>query len=198
MVPLRGPHEWGTTTISQGTADVEIVRLHADPETKASVSLVRFPPGWQRPVDGHYGVHEEIVIVDGQLELTGVTYRPGDYGFVPKGGLRSMTTTPEGCVALAWFSGVPTWTSSSDDDPKGERCHATLADLRVGAPGLLLRQSGEGTCWLASGIADGAVADVDTENVDLTAWTWAWTDAGESLPPVAGPVLVRRWSADPG
>ena len=198
MVPLRGPHEWATTTIAHGTADVEIVRLHADPDMRTSVSLVRFPPGWQRSIDGHYDVHEEIVIIDGQLELTGVTYGPSDYGFVPMGGLRRETATPEGCIALAWFGGVPAWTSSPDDDPQGECCHVALGDLHAGAPGRLLRQSGEGSCWLTSGTADGAVADVDTEIVDLTAWAWAWTSVGDTLPPIAGPVLVRRWSSDPG
>ena len=59
---LAGPVEMVATAIPLSSPDVQIARLHVDPEVKSSTSLVRFPGVWSRSVDCFYAVHEEIIV----------------------------------------------------------------------------------------------------------------------------------------
>ena len=75
------PGAWQDLVIPGSEVPVQVWRLHAG-ENKASVSLVRFPAGWQRPAAGHYPVADEFVVLECSVEV-GETYRAGDYAYVP-------------------------------------------------------------------------------------------------------------------
>ena len=188
------------TTIPHGTMPVEIVRLHVDPATKSSTSLVRFPAGWERPVDGNYAVDEEIVVLDGELIVTGVSYTPGVYGWIPKGGLRRASATPMGCVALAWVSGIPAWTSTSDDLATSASARADLTTIRsgttpspFGSMGRRLRESDAGACWFVDGPAQHRASN-DTEVFDVQRRQWCRIDAGNEPPDWTGRLVVRSFN----
>lgn len=53
---------WTPVSIPGAADPVHLVRLHAGPVTRASVSLVRFPAGWSRPGTGRCTCAEEIVV----------------------------------------------------------------------------------------------------------------------------------------
>jgi hypothetical protein len=192
-IDLLGDLAWETTVIPGGTGPVEIVRLWADPIRRSSIGFVRFPAGWERPTDGHYPVDEELVVLDGELHLTGTVYRAGEYGWVPGGGLRRATATPTGCLALAYFSGIPMWVESGEDRPWEPRQQLKLASVPSG----LLRRSSTGSCEFHDGLGPEVVAAADhprevvTVGLDGLRWTWQLIGAGEPLPSLQGRCLLR-------
>ncbi|MFI6603393.1 hypothetical protein ACIBHX_44765 [Nonomuraea sp. NPDC050536] len=59
-----------------------------------ATSLVRFPTGWRRTRPGHYLAGEELLVLAGSLEISGITYTPGDHAWLPSGTLQHSSTTP--------------------------------------------------------------------------------------------------------
>ena len=200
VIDCSGEPAYEATTIPHATMAVEILRLHVDPVAKSSTSLVRFPAGWERPVDGNYSVDEEILVLDGELIVTGVSYTPGVYGWIARGGLRRLSATPTGCVALAWFSGIPTWSSTADDLATTPSVRIDLNNARpgsspspFGAMGRRIRESTAGSCWSVSGPPHHR-ASSDTEVFDLKDRRWCRVDAGETPPLWPGRLLVRSFN----
>lgn len=187
-VALLGRHDWGSTTIPGSAPEVAILRLHVDPTTRASTSLVRFPAGWARPGIGHYPVGEEILVLDGELVVSGVRYRAGDYGWLPPYARRAASATPTGALCLAWFSGPPVWTPGEAEWAAGPGRQVALA--AAGADPLRTDLG-----W--SGVLAGVPPDAGpVEVVTLADWTWR-VAAGEAAaeaaaPGVAGTVFLRR------
>ena len=65
----------------------------------------RFPAGFTRPVAGGYQVPEEFLVIEGELVVSGTTYRRGDLTYVPARHLRTDMSSADGCTVLAWFGG---------------------------------------------------------------------------------------------
>ncbi|MGW4802319.1 hypothetical protein ACWEPC_58900, partial [Nonomuraea sp. NPDC004297] len=78
-------------------------------------TLVRFPPGWTRHERGHYLAGEEFVLLAGELRVSGVTYLPGQHGWLPAGTLRHSCAAPGGALAFTSFDGQPTWVRGERD-----------------------------------------------------------------------------------
>lgn len=176
-----------TVTIAGSADPVRLARLHADPDTGAGVSLVRFPPTWTRPTTGHYSCAEEILVLDGTLVVSGVTYRAGDYGYLPPYAARTASATPGGCLALAWFSARPAWTEGTAED------RVTHAG-RAGDPRGQRRPRRPDVVGEAAVLDEVPQAvDVRTELVSTSSWQWALVHPGDPLPALPGPVLVRSW-----
>jgi hypothetical protein len=184
VVDLRGGGlRWRRMTIPGSTPDIELVRLHVDAARWASVSLVRFPPGWTRPGVGHYPCAELFVVLDGVLEVTGVSYPPGWYGYLPARFARADSRSVAGCLAVGWFSGPPIWSPGA---PPG------------------VESPGRGRLGEDSPPADGGASGMDTAPAGPVAvptellWAdsgrWCLLPAGATPPRLPGPVLVRPWS----
>lgn len=116
IVHLDRVDSWLDVPIPGSAPPVRLHRLHADEETGASVSLVRFPAGWSRPVTGFYSVAEEFVVIEGAIRV-GRTYRAGDYAYLPPRTIRSASASESGALVLAWFSGAPAWTEGLPETP---------------------------------------------------------------------------------
>jgi hypothetical protein len=181
-VNLLGPLDWATTPVPLGTPDVQIARLRVDPVTKASTSLVRFPAGWTRSVDVFYAVDEELVVIEGELIVSGVSYTAGQYGFIPAGSLRRMSATPTGCLALAHFAGIPA--ALTEEQAATHDVGPTLRlDLSSHSAGMEDTGHGRGRTlrtrsYGSAMLVDGGVSNTEglTELLDLS--TWDWTDVG--------------------
>jgi hypothetical protein len=188
---LGGELDWATTMIPGGTGPVDIVRLWADPVRRSSIAYVRFPAGWERRSDGRYDVDEELIVVSGELHLTGTVYGAGEYGWVPGGALRRATATPTGCLALAYFSGVPNWMDGEEDVPWQPRHHEVLATASAGG----LRTSPTGSCKLVDGL-EATTAEVPCDVITVghknADWSWQLVSAGATLPLVSQRCLVRE------
>lgn len=202
-ISLTGPLDWGKTAIPGGTPEVDICRLRVDPVTKASTSLVRFPAGWSRSADVFYAVDEEIVILDGELLVSGVSYTEGQYGFIPAGSLRRASATPDGCLALAHFAGIPAAMSMENaaETEVGPTIRLDLGTHHAGTTsgpfgvGQRLRSRDYGDCWLVSGATSLASMTGATEALSIdNAWMWIdLTSDGDVLADAteSGRYLVR-------
>lgn len=69
--------------------------------------ILHYPAGWSRATPHHVDVHEEILVLEGSLEINGRTYGPYCYANLPAGYDRSAATSPNGAVVLTMFSSEP-------------------------------------------------------------------------------------------
>lgn len=198
---LTGELDWAPTPIPAGTPDVQIARLFvANPTTKASTSLVRFPAGWTRGVDVFYAVDEEIVVLEGELIVSGVSYAAGQYGFIPAGSLRRSSATPTGCLALAHFGGIPGALTKEQVSVMAvgptvrHDLHAYgvgVGSLCLGTSGVRLRSSSTGTCDFVEGELKSQAAVASCEVLDLHTWTLTLVEKGDSISLPPSRYLVR-------
>ena len=91
---------WESAGLS-GFEGGRIKRLSDDPEDGSFSSVLQLPAGWSRQ-DQPLAVDEEIYVLDGDLEIGGVTYMDNAYGFLAAGtetnGLKALTD-----VTLLYF-----------------------------------------------------------------------------------------------
>jgi hypothetical protein len=140
--------EWGLFPIPASSGPVGLRVLHRDPDGGLCL-LVRFPAGWERPGPGSYDAAEEVLFLAGELEMGGVRYRAGDYGWLPGFGPRGVTRTDCGALAAAWFSGPNRWTEGPPvRPPDSTAIHTTWTSAPHGPTpfggnlGRLLRKEG--------------------------------------------------------
>ncbi len=190
-------YDWRAVEIPGGTIAVSLVRLAIDRQSLVSQSLVQFPPGWARPNPGWYSADEEFLILEGVLNMSGATYRAGDYAYIPASYVRSASTTPEGSLILAWFSGKALWSEATDHGPgySADRLvQATWADLpdQTGPAGVgrRLRAEDDRSTWVLTG-ALPAVAPAALDLFSIRDHTWAQTQPGDPIPDLSPPVFAR-------
>lgn len=188
LIDLRSADlPWRLVAIGGASTDVELARLHVDPTTRASSSLVRFPAGWTRPGTGHYPCAEELLVLDGAIRVSGVDYNAGDYGYLPPYVTRSASGSAAGCLAVAWFSGAPAWIVGIAEDLGGDTVrHGPASGCRRPAG-----QDVQGTAYVGA-VAPSEVAAVDIELVTLDG-RWTLVPAGVVPPALGREALVRRW-----
>lgn len=113
VAPLDPDLPWARYSIPGSRPPVSLLHLEIEDGSGASTSLVRFPPGWARSGPGHYACGEEFVVLAGGLSACGLAFAAGDHGWIPAATGRGESGSPAGALALAHFTGVPTW----HDDP---------------------------------------------------------------------------------
>jgi hypothetical protein len=184
-IDLRtGDLPWRLMTIPDSTPDVSLCRLHVEPRTKASVAVVRFPPGWARAGVGHYRCAEQFVVLSGRLEVSGIVYVEGEYGYLPARAARSASRAPGGCLAVAWFSGPPAWAAGPAlAAPAEPALHGRVGDPPGGVGG-----GAEGRDR-----APAAPVEATTELLWSESGRWCLLPSGATPPSIPGPVLIRRW-----
>ncbi len=195
-VALRHEHEWLTIPIPLADPVVEMIRLHVDPEVSSSSALVRFPSGWNRATPCRYSVDEEVVMLDGELHISGCVIPRGSYAFIPTGVLRFASLTPVRSLALAWFSGPTGATDDAVDLPVVVIDLATAELDRLsplGGRGRLLRTSANGTCWLVESIGENVLAPADAavEVCEFSSGAWSRAEPSTPLNAAAGRSIVR-------
>lgn len=188
-IRLRDEQPWDEMTIPGSDRPVRIRRLHLDAETKATVSLVQFPPGWSRPGVGHYTCAEEFSVLSGELTVSGATHVPGDHVYIPPREIRFGSVTDIGCRALAFFSAPPRWVEGAPEEPADHpgRHGAPAGVLRVPRPGV------QGGSELLSREL-GSILTADADVLSLASAEWAWVPAGSAPPSLRPPLLLRSWS----
>lgn len=179
---------WRSMTLPDASPAVELHRLFLDAATRTTVSLVRFPPGWQRAVTGHYDVGEEFVLLSGDLTVSGVAYAAGDWAWLPPSSVRSASASRTGALALALFTGVPSW--SPHAPPSGSGVKSLRG--KVTAPALLRPDENQGWTDVVKP-APARAGDVSLDVLWPASAMWATAAPGESLPPLPGLAVVRHW-----
>lgn len=178
QVDLTDDQPWRPVPMPGSEQPLEIVRL-ASPRERLTIHA-RFSAGFERPVAGGYAVSEEFLVLDGELEISGSTYRTGDLVVVPAWNQRSGMRSPRGARVLAWFGGPADFLPAAELRACEE--NVTVAHPDRTSAGAVTTSS-VGT-WSAAELPDGdGVLELVT--ADRTSWR-----RGEVSP---GPGdLVRR------
>ena len=192
---------WGSFEIPDGSEPVSVYRLRTEPDTRALTLLVRFPAGWNRMVPGYYEAAEDVVFLEGELEINGVTYRNGDWAYFPAGAVRRAMVSTTGALALARFDGAPRWIRSDVPagtdkprrvrlEPVGERAPSPLGS----GTGWILRATDDEQTWFTEPPVEGTPAKNATELFDIASRVWTWVPEGEPLPGATGLCFCRIFS----
>lgn len=190
--------DWQPFDIPDGTQPVQMAQLRYERDTRALTVFVRFPKGWQRPVTGFYEAAEDVLFLDGTLEMDGIAYAAGDWAYVPAYKARAGSIAHTDVLALARFSAAPRWHIGDGDpiEPSAHRRFAPTGDpisfplgtawpMRLGAPDSTL---------LIDAPESGAPSPIDVELFDLDARVWTFVPAGTPLPAMTGPCFCRTFS----
>jgi hypothetical protein len=194
---LPSDYDWREATIPGGSSPVTLARLSLDRQSGATQSLVRFPAGWTRPVSGWYSADEEILIIEGSLQMSGVAHRTGDYAYVPASYLRSSTSTEDGCLVLAWFSGKPIWQEDSAHGPgydPARLVEVTWSELPIQSGpcgyGRCVREEGTASSWILTG-EEPIRASSPVDLFSLTDRTWTQVQAATEITNMTRPLFAR-------
>jgi hypothetical protein len=189
---------WRTITLDDSAPPVGFARLDGDRASGAFAALVRFPAGWTRPGTGRYAVDEELLVLEGELRMSGVAYRVDDYAHLPAGYVRAGSAAPREALVIAFFSGPADWirlpevgTARSPVAPIAWRAVAPRASLVAASARPLREADGEST-WLVDGpFEPRAPRDMRIQLFSLPARSWANVEPGQSLPALEPPCLCR-------
>jgi hypothetical protein len=194
IVRLDDRPDWRPFDIPDSTPSVSMVSLRAEKETRALSLFVRFPPGWQRPVTGYYEAAEDVLFLSGELEMDGLTYRAGDYAYIPAGKSRAGSSANGEVIALAKFCGPARWHQGAGD-PSETALHLGIDSIEATEPSPLgagrARVLRAGAAWIVETVDAGAPSPIDCELFSLGERAWTWAGKGEPLPDYSGPCFCR-------
>ncbi len=88
-----------------GRKDVSAKRLSIDGETGAATCIVRYPAGWSRTSGEYLTTDEEFYVLDGEIEINGISYGADTFAHLPEGHLRKSASSKGGAVLLTFFDG---------------------------------------------------------------------------------------------
>ena len=86
----------GKRVVRRRAADVETKILSIDSINAESSALVRYPKGWKQTAPEHLLADEEILVLDGAIEIAGVEYSRHCYAYLPSGYLRPSASSKNG------------------------------------------------------------------------------------------------------
>ncbi|MFC6152359.1 hypothetical protein [Nocardioides yefusunii] len=172
--------------IAGAPGKVRMSMLNVDEARGIRSVLVAFPDGWRREATGTQPAGEELVVVRGALTLSGNEAAPGRFLHVTPRALRSNTFTAVGTRAVVWFTGAGGGWVEGDELVAGT---VTLTEVGDG----FVREPVEGLHGRVEfdAFVSGKVFDTDVEVVWFESASYAKVAAGQTVPPVAGPALVR-------
>ena len=191
--------EWHSAPMPGSNGPVELARLPQF-DDQAFRAFVRFPAGWARPGAGHYAVPEEFLILDGDLSLNGITWKTGGYAWIPARRVRSGSSSAGGCLAFAWFGGMPRWVAGEPAAPTSEAevsfmhwCEAPQRAMDENLNARELRGGTEHATWLVEQATSDMVRKLGASHEALCLRDRAWTYDGPIAPSIGdtGAWLVR-------
>ena len=194
----QGEPAWRTIKIEDGAPPVGFARLEGDRASGAFAALVRFPAGWTRPGTGRYSVDEELLVLEGELRMSGVAYRIDDYAHLPGGYVRAVSTTPRDTLVIAFFSGPADWIRLRDAEPTGTPVPPIAWRQVAPQPSPVaerarpLRAGAAESTWLVDGPLElRAPHDTRIQLFSLPTRSWANVEPGGSIPTLRLPCLCR-------
>ncbi|HYJ70506.1 MAG TPA: hypothetical protein VEX15_22870 [Nocardioidaceae bacterium] len=177
QIDLREPDQpWQSVPMPGASHDLDLVPLESDGD--ALTMLGRFPAGFGRAVPCGYLVAEDLVVLDGRLELEGRTYGPATLVHIPARFIRTSMATPDGCLVLAWFSGPAIICSVAELRPVVATGIRSVDLAAVDAETVF--ETGASRWRVVS--ASGWPSAADGVDLDLTAWARAGADWSGELP----------------
>ncbi|TIC88032.1 DUF4437 domain-containing protein [Nocardioides sp. GY 10113] len=180
---------WVEHHIAGADEPARIALLRADADRGTRTVMVRFPDGWTRAAVGNQPAGEEMVVLEGELRLSGLVGDATRMLVVEPKATRSATSTADGTRAVVWFSGAGGGWEDGEADDAGAITGLELADgaTRSARPGLV------GTVEVLAGAA-GRVFEVDVDVLWPDARQWAFVPAGTAAPAVEGLAIIHTWA----
>jgi hypothetical protein len=108
---------WRDAAAADGPPGTGVRVLSVDDETGAATMIVRYPPGWARSGPEHLTADEELVVLEGELELNGLVYAAPSYAFLPAGHVRRASGAPRGALVLAFYESEPRLVAGEASQP---------------------------------------------------------------------------------
>lgn len=97
---------WQSGDLGGARPGVQFKQLSVDADNGACSLLVRYPAGW-RGAGGPLAVDDEFLVLEGSLEIGDRDYAQLSYAHLPAGFDPGAWRSPDGAVALEFFSGRP-------------------------------------------------------------------------------------------
>lgn len=178
--------EWRRVPMPGSNGDIELVPLACAPG--CFTILGRFAPGFERLTLGGFRCSEEFLVLEGELELEGITYVCGDLTVVPAHLLRTEMRSPRGCLLLAWFGGPADFRAPDElDGPDG--ADGAVVSARTSDRTVSLPCSPVGAWTRGPAVHDDVVDVIDPE---LGSWQRGPADAA------AGALVRHDLAGDAG
>ena len=114
-------HQWlpfEPRVLPHARPDLDARVLSRDTESGACSLILRYPAGWSRAAEC-LAVDEELLVLEGALEIGDVSYQRHDYAHLPRGLGRAGMHSGNGALVLTFFSAaaVARRADTSDYDP---------------------------------------------------------------------------------
>ncbi|MBM9459197.1 hypothetical protein JK386_04730 [Nocardioides sp. zg-536] len=185
---LDGDLTWGVHQIAGAEEPARIAMLRADAARGTRTVLVAFPDGWRRDATGNQPAGEEMVVLSGEVRMSGLSCGAGEALVAEPHVTRSATSTDDGTRAVVFFSGAGGgWAEGEAEVPgKVEVLPVEPGVVRGATAGLV------GTLEVRADVA-GAVLAADADVLWPQARQWAFVPAGATVPDVAGLAVVHLW-----
>ena len=95
--------------------------LSRDEQSGATSNMVRYPAGWSRGEPEHLNADEELLVLEGDLEINGVSYTELCYAHLPAGHTRRSAASNSGAIVLTFVSGTPATRAGEGPNDDAER-----------------------------------------------------------------------------
>ena len=112
---------WQSGLYGSGRDDVSSKVLSIDEAGTDSTCLIRYPAGWRRDDIEHLTAHEEFLVLDGAITISGRTYNKHTYGFLPANYPRERAYSADGAVLLTMFYDLPETVTGAPSSAFDER-----------------------------------------------------------------------------
>lgn len=73
--------------------------------TRAVTVMFAFPAGWSMDKPHYLNSDQELLVLSGEIEISGVAYREGDYAYLPSGYARHRLRSTHGATVLTYYEG---------------------------------------------------------------------------------------------
>lgn len=162
--------------------------LWAESEKGLRTVLIDFPAGWRRDAVGHQPAQEELLVVSGFVEVSGLKATEGQLLLGVPYATRAATVTPESTRVLAWFTGeAGGWREGPAEPPR----EMEVLDLQPG----MVRPAKDGLRGSVQVLTELQGESFDAE-ADLY-WPgeniWMHLPSGARAPQKKGSVVVKFW-----
>ena len=97
---------WQKKSLWNDDCKLDVRILSQDDRTHASSLLLRYPAGFCEPI-GCLDADEELLVLDGDLEIGGKDYRAYSYGHLPSGYDGGIRRSQNGAIVLTFYSQAP-------------------------------------------------------------------------------------------
>lgn len=179
---------WNEHAIAGAEVPARITLLSADAERGTRTVMVQFPDGWRRDAVGNQPAGEEMVLLSGELEVSGHVATPGTLLVVEPHATRAATRTGNDTRAVVWFSGAGGgWADGAHANPGNASLIATTPGAARGSVDGLV-----GTVEVLEQAA-GATFDTDVQVLWPTTRQFVHVPAGQPVPDVAGQAVVHTF-----